>query len=110
MVRGGGEPSRYRGREEIGGVLEELVGFERTLHEVLAQAVAFEEGEAAARGEVAMCAHHVRRLGAGREGEDLVMYGRYSDRYTPGEDGRWRFAVRRLEVGWTELRPVRLPG
>ena len=80
---------------------------------MLAQEVRIEGGEA--HGEVAMCAHHVRRLdaegdGERREGEDFVIHGRYFDRYAPGEDGRWRFAARRLEVGWTELRPVRLPG
>lgn len=116
MVRGPGRPSSYRGREEIGGVLDQLAGFERTLHAVLAQEVRFEGEEAG--GEVAMCAHHVRRLGgegrAGdgerREGEDLVMYGRYFDRYARDADGSWCFAARRLEVGWTELRPVRMPG
>jgi len=119
-VRGSREPSRYRGHEAIGEMLAELAPFERTLHAVLAQEVRFEdeggeargeENEAAeARGEVAMCAHHVRRLGEGRDGEDFVIFGRYFDRFAPGEDGRWRFAARRLEVGWTELRPVRLPG
>jgi len=106
VVRGRGEPRRYRGREEIGGVLDELAGLERTLHAVLAQEAVFEDD--GARGEVAMCAHHLRR-GEGRDGEDLVIYGRYLDSYGVGEDGRWRFAARRLEVGWTERRPVRLP-
>jgi hypothetical protein len=52
-------------------------------------------------------AHHVSRK-SGEDASDFVVYLRYYDAYALGEDERWRFASRRLEFGWTEVRAVRL--
>jgi ketosteroid isomerase-like protein len=122
--RGGGEPEVHRGHEGLAAVIELLGAFEATLHEVSTVVIevdaAGERGAVDTDGEVrekapvetasgeAVCvAHHVCR-GEGRAAEDLVLFGRYSDRFARDEDGRWRFAARELRVLWTEKRPVRL--
>lgn len=87
-------------------IFEALDGFV-TLHEVAGHR--FDPGPAAAgkgdeaHGEAVCIAHHVK--GA----EDLVVYGRYRDRYRRTAEG-WRFLARRLDINWTERRAVRLPG
>jgi ketosteroid isomerase-like protein len=100
--RGGGEPEVHRGPDGPAGVLEALAPFEATLHEVSAPVFTAHGSGEEATGECVCVAHHVRA------GEDLVLYGRYSDRYRRDEDGGWRFAARVLRVTWTEKRPVRL--
>lgn len=104
--RGEGEPQVFRGRAELSGVIEALAPFELTLHEVSSAAFAVEPGGAEATAQSVCVAHHVRR-GDGREGSDLVLHGRYSDRFRRDADGAWRFAARELRVLWTEKRAVR---
>ena len=105
--RGGAEPEAFRGREGLAGVIEALAPFELTLHEVSSLVFEVAPGGEEATGECACVAHHVRR-GEGREADDLVLHGRYADRFQRGEDGAWRFAARELRVLWTEKRPVRM--
>jgi ketosteroid isomerase-like protein len=109
--RGMGESEVHRGHEGLAGVIEALAPFELTLHEVsglvFEVAPVGEDGVAEATGEAVCVAHHVRR-GNGREADDLVLHGRYSDRFRRCDDGAWRFAARELRVLWTEKRPVRL--
>ncbi len=114
MVRGEAEPERYRGHAELARIPRLLERFDATLHAVLSHSLSLGErtaslGERTAGGEVAMAAHHLSHREGGREADDHVFLGRYFDRYALGEDGRWRFASRRLEVGWTERRRVHLP-
>lgn len=126
--RGAGDPEVYRGHAGLAAVLEMLRGFEATLHEVSGLVVAWDEEDGAGagadgmdaegsageappgetiRGESVCVAHHITR-GEGREGSDLVLHGRYRDRFARDASGAWRFAARELEVLWTEKRPVRL--
>lgn len=129
MRRGGGDPEVYRGHEGLAAVVEMLGGFEATLHEVSGLVLARDDGAGAGtgageiedeapagdaatggaiRGESVCVAHHITR-GEGREGSDLVLHGRYRDRFARDPSGAWRFAARELRVLWTEKRPVRLP-
>lgn len=108
--RGGGEPEVHRGHAGLAAVIEMLGRFEATLHEVSGLVVEWDGAEAEAkeaRGESVCVAHHVTR-GEGREGTDLILHGRYADRFALDAEGRWRFAARELCVLWTEKRPVRL--
>lgn len=80
--------------------------FEATLHEVSGLLVR-PDGDAAARGDCACVAHHVTR-GEDGGGTDLILRGRYRDRFARDAGGAWRFATRELRVLWTEKRDVRL--
>jgi hypothetical protein len=104
--RGGGEPEIHRGHGGLAAVLEMLASFEATLHEVSGLVVR-PDGDGEARGECVCVAHHVTR-GQGRDATDLVLRGRYADRYVRDADGAWRFAARELRVLWTEKVAVRL--
>ncbi|MBS1895643.1 MAG: nuclear transport factor 2 family protein [Actinobacteria bacterium] len=104
--RGKAEPQVFRGRAELSGVIEALAPFELTLHEVSSAEFAVDPEGAEVSGRSVCVAHHIRR-GEGREGSDLVLHGRYSDRFRRDADGAWRFAARELRVLWTEKRAVR---
>jgi ketosteroid isomerase-like protein len=104
--RGEAEPQVFRGRAELSGVIEALAPFELTLHEVSSVDLAVDPGGAEASARSVCVAHHLRR-GEGREASDLVLHGRYSDRFRRDADGAWRFASRELLVLWTEKRAVR---
>jgi ketosteroid isomerase-like protein len=126
VTRGEGEPEVHRGHAGLAAVVEMLGQFEATLHEVSGLVVDLDKGDAGAagpeavaagasaggtadeaRGESVCVAHHITR-GEGRESSDLVLHGRYLDRFARDEHGAWRFAARELRVLWTEKRPVRL--
>jgi ketosteroid isomerase-like protein len=109
--RGEAEPEVHRGHAGLAAVVEMLGQFEATLHEVSGLVVEWDASEGVAdeaRGESVCVAHHITR-GEGREGIDLILHGRYTDRFARDERGTWRFAARELRVLWTEKRPVRLP-
>jgi hypothetical protein len=63
----------------------------------------YEVSGAVATGEVYCMAHHLSPLPRGGNA-DYVMFIRYADRYSRGEDGGWRIAERRVLVDWTETR------
>lgn len=110
--RGGGAPQVHEGHAGLAEAIATLGTFEATLHEVSSVVVELGEDGAAASGTAVCVAHHVRRReddGDGREAEDLILHGRYFDRFARDEEGAWRFASRELRVLWTERRPVRLP-
>jgi hypothetical protein len=104
--RGGGEPEVHRGHLGLAGVIDLLGQFAATLHEASVPVVEWEGGDEA-RGDSICVAHHVTR-GEGQEGRNLILHGRYSDRFARDESGTWRFSARELRVLWTEKRPVRL--
>lgn len=106
VARSGEETDRFEGRAAMAGVLDQVAGFDRTRHAVLAHS--FEIDGRRARGEVAMEAHHVRWHEDG-SGTDAVLHGSYSDRYGLDESGSWKFAARHLEVDWSEMREVSQP-
>lgn len=107
MRRGAAEPEVHRGHDGLVAVIEMLGQFEATLHEV-SGLVLRQGGDDEARGECACVAHHITR-GEGRDATDLILRGRYSDRFARDAVGAWRFAARELRVLWTERRAVRLP-
>jgi ketosteroid isomerase-like protein len=104
--RGEAEPDVYRGHQGLAGVIEALARFDATLHEVSSLVFEVEASGEGATGGCVCVAHHVRR-GEDREADELVLHGRYADRFQRGEDGTWKFAARELRVLWTEKRSVR---
>lgn len=108
--RGDRAPEVHRGHAGLADAIAMLEAFEATLHEVSSVAVERDEDGATASGTAVCVAHHVRRREDGdpRDADDLILHGRYSDRFARDEDGAWRFASRELRVLWTERRPVRL--
>ena len=107
--RGEAEPQVLSGPDGLAAALEAVAPFEHTLHEVSSPAFEVEASGEEASGECVGVAHHVRSTADdGRTGDDLVLYGRYFDRFRRDEDGTWRFATRELRVLWTEKRSVRL--
>ncbi len=106
--RGGGAPEVHRGHAGLADAIAMLGAFEATLHEVSSVVVEVDESGDAATATSVCVAHHVRRVGD-HDGEDLILHGRYTDRFARDDSGTWRFASRDLHVLWTEKRPVRLP-
>jgi ketosteroid isomerase-like protein len=105
--RGGKAPDVHHGHAGLADAIAVLGAFEATLHEVSSVVVELDEDGAAASGSAVCVAHHVRRREDGAA-EDLILHGRYFDRFARDEQGGWRFASRELRVLWTERRPVRL--
>jgi ketosteroid isomerase-like protein len=105
--RGDRAPEVHEGHAGLADAIAMLGAFEATLHEVSSVIFEIDEDGFGASGTSVCVAHHVRRR-EGREAEDLVLHGRYTDRFAREESGRWRFASRELRVLWTEKRPVRL--
>jgi ketosteroid isomerase-like protein len=88
--------------------LRQMVGqvdamFIKTLHKVHNQLIDHGGGDTAT-GETYCTASHVM---PGKDGgwQVLDMAIRYQDRYRI-EAGIWKFASRRLEVEWVEIRPI----
>jgi hypothetical protein len=78
-----------------------LAQYTATTHVVGGQVVELAGDEAS--GTTTCLAHHVY---AGSEGERLlVMAICYRDRYHR-RNGRWRFSERRLELQWSDDRPL----
>lgn len=86
-------------------MIDLLAGFEATLHEVSGLLVHPADDEAT--GTSACVAHHITRDPTGTA-TDLILHGRYTDRFARDAESGWRFATRELRVLWTEKRPVRL--
>jgi hypothetical protein len=86
---------------EILAAMEGLRRYEATAH-VLGQQLADAAGDGA-RGVTYCTAHHL----ADRDGSrtDTVMHIRYHDDFVRTPDG-WRIRHRRLELQWTDRRPV----
>lgn len=89
--------------------LRKMVGqvdamFIKTFHKVHNQLIEHMAGAGTAHGHTYCTASHV--LADGKGGWQLFdMAIRYHDDYRI-EDAAWKFARRRLEVEWTEIRPV----
>jgi ketosteroid isomerase-like protein len=103
IERPGREPGNLSGHPELERIITIVARFPRTVH-LIAQGLYLVDGQSAA-GEVYCTAHHFseNQVGAGR---DHVMYIRYLDRYSLGDDGRWRISHRTVAVDATEDRPV----
>jgi len=112
-VRRGASTERFEGHAGLAEVVATLGAFASTLHEVASVHVDLAADELSAHGTAVCVAHHVRRpdessTATPRDAEDLVLCGRYTDRYVRDRSGPWRFAARELHVLWTEKRRVRL--
>jgi len=78
--------------------------FIKTLHKVHNQLIEHQPGAATAHGHTYCTASHIMPTAAGGW-QCLDMAIRYHDHYRI-EDGAWKFASRRLETEWVEIRPV----
>ncbi len=96
-----GPPAETRGRDRLADIPTRLAGrFDRTFHFV-GNHVCTLDGDTAV-GQAYCLAHHVNDGAMG--GTDYVMAICYDDTYRRGDDGRWRFSVRRVLTQWTETR------
>lgn len=90
------------GREQIARTISGLP-YKSTFH-IIGQQQTAVDGDSAT-GETCCVAHHLTVPDDGGPTTDLVMYIRYQDQFTRLEEG-WRFAVRVLNIEWTENRAV----
>jgi hypothetical protein len=99
-----GPTDDLRGRESLTPVFENLNIYEATTH-FNGQSTVVLDGNRA-EGESYCIAHHV----SSTHGERTLMIAalRYRDTLAK-DDGRWRFAERRLYVDWTETRTLQAP-
>jgi hypothetical protein len=107
--RGSDQPVRERvGREAIATAFAGLSRYDVTLH-VVANHVVELHGDIAT-GETYCLAHHVRTIGEGDDAHlsDHLMGIRYLDSYERSDNG-WHIAQRRLQLEFTEERPVSGP-
>lgn len=102
-VRGHGEnPIDYTGPERLGAMMADLGMFERTMHNVFNQL--FERSAVGEVTGVTYCIASHLLPGDTPVLVDMAIW--YHDRYVETA-GAWKFAERRLEILWTENRPVR---
>ena len=90
------------GREQIARTISRL-RYKSPFHFIGQQQTAV-NGDSAT-GETYCIAHHLSVPDDGGPTTDLVMYIRYLDQFTRLDEG-WRFAVRELNIDWTENRTV----
>lgn len=102
-VRGFGDnPIDYTGAQRLAAMMQDLGMFERTMHNVFNQLF-----ERSADGEVTGLTYCIASHLLPGDNPVLVdMAIWYHDRYALQGDV-WKFAERRLEVLWTENRPVK---
>jgi uncharacterized protein (TIGR02246 family) len=98
--------SEVVGREALLTIAPRLARYRVTMHLVANHSVTF-DGDDAAHGHVYCQASHVREV----DGVDwvYVMAIVYADVYVREPRG-WRISERRLDVRWTEDRPLQAPG
>jgi len=86
-----GEPTGLRrGRDEIRAALGQLAAYQSTHHAI--SATRSEVHGLDATGETSCVAHHFTAE------RDHVLYIRYLDGFSRGQDGEWRFQRRELHV------------
>lgn len=95
---------RLKARTTFPLAFDALSRYAHTMHHVTTHEVVV-AGDTAT-GTTACEAHHVA-MPVDEPPEDLVMHIRYRDRFERA-DGAWRFRYRRVEVLFSELRPVRV--
>ena len=93
------------GRESLTPVFDNLNRYEVTMHFNGQSTVALDGDRAT--GETYCLAHHVYSDAGGRR--LMIAALRYQDVFVKA-DGTWRFADRRLYVGWTETRTLEAAG
>lgn len=98
VSRDGAGDRTMAGHDALASIPVSLGRFERTFH-LLGQA-RYSVDRDRATGEVYCVAHHLA------SGTNTVMYIRYADEYGRDASGAWRIADRRVQVDWTETRPV----
>ncbi|WP_170226926.1 nuclear transport factor 2 family protein [Sphingorhabdus contaminans] len=103
VVRGYGEnPIEFAGAEGLTRMIAQVdASFDQTMHNVFNQT--FERADDGTVSGLTTCIASHMLKGEGCNLLDFAM--RYHNRYAQ-EEGRWKFAERRLEVVWVETRPV----
>lgn len=103
-----GQGFRMDGRAKIVSAVPTMLGemYIKTAHQV--HNILLDIQGDRATGEVYCTAHHISKAENGGW-SDFVMVITYWDQYMK-EAGRWYFKHRKLELEWTETRPVTAPG
>jgi hypothetical protein len=98
----GSEESRYtrQGHADLFEIPRLIARYPKTFHFVGNQLTEISGDEAT--GEVYCMARHLTPDAHG--GTDFVMFIRYLDRYSRGEDRVWRFDERQVRIQWTDVQ------
>ena len=96
----GGGDWHFHGRQELAQIVVGAKGIAPTTMHVVGNHVAKIDGDTAS-GDTYCIANHLRE-----DHSNLVQMVRYVDQYCRGADGEWLIADRRVDILWTEIRPV----
>jgi uncharacterized protein (TIGR02246 family) len=96
----GGGDWHFHGREQLAQVPVGAKGIAPTTMHFIGNHLAEVDGDTAT-GVTYCIANHLRE-----DRSNLVQMVRYVDQYSRGSDGEWLIADRRVEILWTESRPV----
>ena len=100
LAEGGKVLAERTGRDEIVRAISRM-SYDATFHFVGQQQVDI-HGDTAT-GETYCIAHHLTIPDDGTPATDYIMYIRYQNQFVRLDEG-WRFAVRELNIDWTETR------
>ena len=100
LAEGGKVKGERRGRDEIVRAISRM-SYDATFHFVGQQQVEV-DGDTAT-GETYCTAHHLTIPDDGGPATDYIMFIRYQNQFVHLDEG-WRFAVRELNIDWTETR------
>ena len=101
LAEGGKVVAERTGRDEIVRTISRM-SYDATFHFVGQQQVDI-DGDTAT-GETYCIAHHLTIPDDGTPATDYIMFIRYQNQFVRLDEG-WRFAVRELNIDWTETRP-----
>jgi len=101
LAEGGKVVAERTGRDEIVRAISRM-SYDATFHFVGQQQVDI-DGDTAT-GETYCIAHHLTIPDDGTPATDYIMFIRYQNQFVRLDEG-WRFAVRELNIDWTETRP-----
>ncbi|MDE0116727.1 MAG: nuclear transport factor 2 family protein [bacterium] len=100
LAEGGKVVAERTGRDEIVRAISRM-SYDATFHFVGQQQVDI-DGDTAT-GETYCIAHHLTIPDDGTPATDYIMFIRYQNQFVRLDEG-WRFAVRELNIDWTETR------
>lgn len=100
LAKGGKVMAERSGRDEIVRAISRM-SYDATFHFVGQQQVDI-DGDTAT-GETYCIAHHLTIPDDGSPATDYIMFIRYQNQFVRLDEG-WRFAVRELNIDWTETR------
>lgn len=100
LAEGGKVLAERTGRDEIIRAISRM-SYDATFHFVGQQQVEIDGDHAT--GETYCIAHHLTIPDDGSPATDYIMFIRYQNQFVRLDEG-WRFAVRELNIDWTETR------